>query len=231
MPCQNVRQILAKSFDQPLSDWQKQEVAEHLEGCRACRRDEFYFKQLSHISDLLIPYQVSPNFSYKLEIRMAHSERLPALKVKPGMRERHSWYFSLASASALAVLALLLAPWIGQKETEKLPPVVLESTPAQELNQPFPLLAEEAQASERPAFRLRPESPLAAQFATALSEPIRPGFDGEESEGWQDEYYLVGSSDRGLLMPARHYGQPAASSQAVLLLPASTSSQEVNVVY
>ena len=224
---------MARCSDSPPAEIEKEEVSTHLQECCECRRDEFYFKQLSNTPDLLIPYQVSPNFNFRLETRLANAPVPLPLDVHPGIRKNHSWYFTLASGAALAVLALFFSPILSQKGAKQSPPANIQqstvSVPTPKVSTPFSLLDGVAQASERPELRLKPEFPLAAQFATALSEPVRAGVDGEETNGWQDEYYWVGSSDRGLLMPARHYGQPALSSQSVLVLPASSIDQ--NVVY
>jgi len=228
---------LARCSDSPPVEIEKEieEVNTHLQSCAECRRDEFYFKQLSHAGDLLMPYQVSSNFNFRLETRLANAPAPLPLDVRPGMRKNHSWYFTLASGAALAVLALFFSPILSQKQIKQSPPAVTEQTivsaPLPKVSTPFSLLDGVAQASERPELRLKPEFPLAAQFASAQSEPVRPGVDGEETSGWQDEYYWVGSSDRGLLMPARHYGQPVASNQSVLVLPTSGSSENVNIVY
>lgn len=230
---------MARCSDSPPAEIEKEieEVNTHLQSCAQCRRDEFYFKQLSHAGDLLMPYQVSPNFNYRLETRLANAPAPLPLDFRPGIRKNHSWYFTLASGAALAVFALFFSPILSQKGVKQSPPADIQqstasvSVPAPPVSSPFPLLGEVAQASERPELRLKPEFPIAAQFASAQSEPVRAGVDGEETSGWQDEYYWVGSSDRGLLMPARHYSQPAASRQSVLVLPTSGSSENVNIVY
>lgn len=224
---------MARSFDHP-SLLKDEEIQTHLEDCPDCRREEFYYKQLSNVHDLVFPYEVSPNFNYKLQVRLANSPQLAPLEIASG-KWRLRWYHSAGIAGAVAVLALLLAPMVYRTP---LPPENLASvepgtpTPAVlERTIPIPLFEGIAQASELPAFHLKPESPIAAQFASASSEPVRPGVDGESTEGWEESWVWMGDSDNGYFVPVRRYQQSSVSSEPVLLLPAASTNQSVNIVY
>jgi len=230
MLCQNVRQILARSSDDPsLVD---EGVIEHLLSCPGCRRDEFYHKQVAKVGDLVFPYEVSPNFNYKLQVKLANRPRLSPLKVSPGVRHRLGWYFSMGMTGALTVLALYLANRNGSRPvpTASLGPEA-PAPVTETYTLPIPLFTETAQASERPEILLQPESPLAARFASASSEPLQPGVDGESVEGWEETWVWVGGSENGFFVPVRRYRQSSVSSEPVLLLPAVSTGQNVNIVY
>lgn len=224
---------MARSFDHPslLND---EEIQNHLEDCPDCRREEFYFKQIANVPNLVFPYEVSPNFNYKLQVKLANSPKLAPLTIDSG-RWRLRWYHSAGIAGAFAVLTLLLAPMVYRTvpSPENLAPVEPGSAPAavEELAVPVPLFEGIAQASEPPAFRLKPESPIAARFASASSEPFRPGVDGESAERWEESWVWVGDTEAGYFVPVRRYHQSSVSSESVLLLPAASTNQSVNIVY
>ena len=231
MLCRSVRQILAGSSDRPAL-LANEEVRAHLEVCPDCRREEFYYKQLSDVRELVFPYEVSSNFNYKLEVKLANRPRLSILKISPGVRHRLGWYFSMGTTGALAVLALYI---VNRNGSQPVPTASLgPETPApvaQTYTLPIPLFTETVQASERPKMRLKLESPLAAQFASASSEPLQPGVDGDEKEGWEEAWVWVGDSENGFFIPVRRYRQSSVGSEPVLLLPAASTNQSVNIVY
>jgi len=233
MLCQNVRQILARSSDDPsLVD---EGVIAHLLSCPGCRRDEFYHKQVAKVGDLVFPYEVLPNFNYNLSVKLANRPRLEPLDAKPGIRHQVGWYVSMGFTGALAVLTMFAVSSINHSGNQLVNTASLgPETPApgvQEYKLPIPIFGEIAQASERPNFRFKPESPVAAQYASASSEPFRPGVDGESVEGWEDSWVWVGDTENGYFVPVRRYHQSPASSEPLLLLPAASTNQSVNIVY
>ena len=231
MLCRSVRQILARSSDRPAL-LTNEEVRAHLEACPDCRREEFYYKKLAQVGELVFPYEVSPNFNYRLEVKLANHPRLFPLKVSPGVRHRLGWYFSMGMTGALAVLALYMVNRNGSQPVSTASLGLEAPAPATQVyTLPIPLFTETAQASERPVIRFKPESPLAAQFASASSEPLQPGVDGESEEGWEEAWVWVGDSESGFFIPVRRYRQSAAGSEPVLVLPAASTNQSVNIVY
>jgi hypothetical protein len=212
------------------------QVKEHLEACLECRKEQFYLKQVANTKDLLKPYQVSPVFNYRLQIRMAQmaSRPLEPLSVRPGVRPARHWSASLAGAAALAVLITFALPMISRDAGTPVGPVAVNSeAPAVEekLSLPFALLDGVAQASQPRQIQFKPETPLAAQYATALSEPLKPGVDGEGIDGWVDELVWMGNSEHGVFVPVRRYQHSGGAGESVLFLPVSGAAQEVNGVY
>lgn len=233
MLCQNVRQILARSSDAPsLVD---EGVIEHLLSCPGCRRDEFYHKQVSKVGDLVFPYEVSSNFNFKLQVKLANSPKLEPLAARLGIRRQVGWYVAMGFTGAFAVLTMFAVSGIDPngEQSVNLNSLGTENPiPAlQEYKLPIPVFGEIAQASERPNFRFTPESPVAAQYASASSEPFRPGVDGEALQTWEESWVWVGDTENGYFVPVRRYQQSSAGSEQVLLLPASSTSQSVNIVY
>jgi hypothetical protein len=236
MLCQNVRQILAGSFDSPSTGPENQEVKEHLDTCLECRKEEFYLKQVANAKDLLKPYEVSPVFNYRLQIRMAQmaSRQHAALGVRPGIRPARHWSVSVAGMAALAVLIILGLPLVSRDSGTLDNPVALnnEAPPVQEkFLLPVPLFDGVVQASQPRPIRFKPETPLAAQYATALSEPLKPGVDGEGNCGCVDELVWMGDGERGVFVPVRRYLHSSGVNESVLLLPVSGAAQDFNGVY
>jgi hypothetical protein len=227
---------LAGSFDFPLTGPKFQELNEHLQACAECRRAEFYLKQVGDSKDLLMPYQVSPVFNYRLQIRMAQRASRPfePLNVRPGVRPARHWSVSMAGMAALAVLIILGLPLVSRDSgtPDNSAAVNTEAPVVQERpSLPFTLLDGVAQASQPRQIRFKPETPLAAQYATALSEPLKPGIDGEGIESWVDELVWMGNSEQGVFVPVRRYRHSGGANESVLLLPASSSAQDLNGVY
>ena len=233
MLCQNVRQILARSSDD--SSLVDEGVIAHLLFCPGCRRDEFYHKQVAKVGELVFPYEVSSNFNYKLQVKLANSPKLEPLDAKPGIRHQVGWYVSMGFTGAMAVLAMFAVSMINHSANQPAnvasvsPGISAPATPEYKL--PIPIFGEIAQASERPNFRFKPESPVAAQYASASSEPVRPGVDGEMVQDWEESWVWVGDTENGYFVPVRRYQQSSVSSEPVLLLPAVSTSQTVNIVY
>ncbi|MGH8003511.1 MAG: hypothetical protein ACRECJ_02145 [Limisphaerales bacterium] len=185
--------------------------------------------------NLVFPYEVSPNFNYKLEVKLANRPTLEPLDATPGIRRRVGWYVSMGLTGAFAILTMFAVSSINHSgnqpvnvasvDTESLTPAVPE------YKLPIPIFGEIAQASERPNIRFRPESPVAAQYASASFEPVRPGVDGEAVQTWEEAWVWVGDSENGYFVLVRHYTQPSASSEPVLLLPAASTNQDVNVIF
>lgn len=235
MLCQNVRLILARSSDQPTLV-NNPEVRVHLEECQDCRREEFYYKQLANVPNLVFPYEVAPNFNYNLSIKLANRPALKPLDAKPGIRRRVGWYVSMGLTGAMAVLTMFAVSSINHSGNQPASVATVGtevSAPVQqpEYKLPIPLFGEIAQASERPAIHFTPESPIAAQYASASSEPVRPGVDGEAVQSWEESWVWVGDSENGYFVPVRRYNQSSAGSGPVLLLPAASTSQDVNVIF
>lgn len=243
MLCQNVRQILARSSDQPTLV-NHPDIRAHLEACQDCRREEFYYKQLAHVPNLVFPYEVSPNFNYKLSIKLANRPAFEPLDAKPGIRRRVGWYVSMGLTGVFAALAMFAVSSINHSGNQPTSVAAVDTEGAASVQQPaiqlpIPIFGEIAQASERPAFNYKPESPIAAQYASASSEPVRPGVDGEAVQSWEESWVWVGDAENGYFVPVRRYNQsPAASpstalgtSEPVLLLPAASTNQSINIVY
>lgn len=239
MLCPNVRQILARSSDQPTL-LNNPELRAHLEECPDCRREEFYYKQLANVCELVFPYEVSPNFNYKVQVKLANSPPLKPLKARPGIRRQVGWYVSMGLTGAFVVLAMFAASineFAGNRSpsTAQGPEAAGPSVQQPKYKLPVPIFGEIAQASERPVFNYKPESPIATQYASASSQPVKPGVDGESVQNWEESWVWVGDAQNGYFVPVRRYKQPAASSpssaQALLLLPVSAGDQNVNVVY
>ncbi len=234
MRCQNVRQILARSFDHPslLND---EEIQTHLEDCRDCRREEFYFKQISNVPNLTFPYEVSSNFNYKLSVKLANSPQLEPLDAKPGIRRQVGWYVAMGFTGVFAVLTMFAVSTFNHSGNQPVNTASLDpETPApvaETYKLPIPIFGEIAQASERSNFRFTPESPVAAQYASASSEPFHPGVDGEAVQTWEESWVWVGDTENGYFVPVRRYHPSPAGSESVLLLPAASTSQSVNLVY
>ncbi len=226
---------MARSSDQPTLV-NNPDVQAHLEDCPDCRREEFYFKQLANVPNLVFPYEVAPNFNYRLSIKLANHPALEPLEAKPGIRRRVGWYVSMGVTGALAVLTMFAVSSINHSGNQ---PVDLAtvgtevSAPVSEpqYTLPIPIFGEIAQASERPAFSFKPESPLAAQYASASSQPVRPGVDGEAVQTWEESWVWVGDAENGYFVPVRRYNQSPVSSEPFLLLPAASTSQSINIVY
>ncbi len=228
---------MAGSFDFPPTGPDYQQVAEHLNACLECRKEEFYLKQVANAKDLLKPYEVSPVFNYRLQIRMAQMASLPLepLDVRPGVRPARHWSVSLAGAAALAVLITFALPMISRDAGTPVSPVAVNSEAPVVVDEkpslPFTLLDGVAQASQPRQIRFKPETPLAAQYATALSEPLQPGVDGEGNCRCVDELVWMGNSEQGVFVPVRRYQHSGGASESVLLLPASSTAQDLNGVY
>lgn len=231
MLCQNVRLILARSSDQPTLV-NNPEVRAHLEVCQDCRREEFYYKQLAHVPNLVFPYEVAPNFNYKLQVKLANQPALEPLSARPGIRRRVGWYVSMGLTGVFAALAMFAVNSLNHSVNQ---PAQVASvgteTAAPQYTLPIPIFGEIAQASERASFYVRPESPIAAQYASASSEPVRPGVDGEAVQSWEESWVWVGDSENGYFVPVRRYNQSSNTSDPVLLLPAASTSQDVNVIF
>lgn len=244
MLCQNVRQILARSSDQPTLV-NHPDVRAHLEKCQDCRREEFYYKQLANVPNLVFPYEVSPNFNYKVQVQLVNRTKLEPLNARPGIRRRVGWYAAMGLTGAMAILTMFAVSSLNQSGNQPVDVAAVgpEGTaPGQqpaEYTLPIPIFGEIAQASERPAFNFKPESPIAAQYASASSEPARPGVDGEAVQSWEESWVWVGDSENGYFVPVRRYNQSSASSPStalgtsdpVLLLPAASTNQDVNVIF
>ena len=235
MLCQNVRIILARSSDQPTLV-NNPEVRAHLEVCQDCRREEFYYKQLAHVPNLVFPYEVAPNFNYKLQVKLANQPALEPLSARPGIRRRVGWYVSMGLTGVFAALAMFAVNSLNHfvKQPASVANVGTETTASvqqPEYKLPVPIFGEIAVASERPAFFYKPESPIAAQYASASSEPVRPGVDGEAVQSWEESWVWVGDAENGYFVPVRRYNQSSNSSDPVLLLPAASTSQDVNVIF
>jgi len=234
MLCQNVRQILARSSDDPsLVD---EGIIAHLLSCPGCRRDEFYHKQVAKVGDLVFPYEVSSNFNYKLQVKLANSPKLEPLDAKPGIRRQVGWYVSMGFTGAFAVLTMFAVSSINHSGNQPLNVATVGTEVTVHVQQPenklpIPIFGEIVQASERPNFRFTPESPVAAQYASASSEPFRPGVDGEAVQTWEESWVWVGDAENGYFVPVRRYHQSPAGSEPLLLLPAASTNQSVNIVY
>lgn len=232
MRCRSVRQILARSSDLPAL-LKNEKLRAHLECCPECRRQEFFQKQVADVHELIFPYEVSPNFNYRLDVKLANSPKPSPLRITPGVRHRIGFYFAMGATGALALLVLFIVNRPVQVPQHLAvvgpPPAQIAQPKPHKL--PIPLFTESAQASERPQIRLKPESPIGAQFASAASEPVRAGVDGESPEGWQESWMWVGDSESGYFIPVRSYHQNVTSSEPVLLLPGSSPDQNVNIVY
>lgn len=235
MLCQSVRQILARSSDQPTLV-NHPDVRAHLQICAECRREEFYFKQLANVPNLVFPYEVSPNFNYKLGVKLANHPALEPLSARPGIRRRVGWYVSMGLTGVFAALAMFAVSSFNHSSNQPAPVASSGTDGAFTVQEPMyqlpiPIFGEIAQASERPAFSFKPESPIAAQYAAASSEPVRPGVDGEAVLSWEESWVWVGDSENGYFVPVRRYNQAGVSSDPVLLLPAASTVQNVNIVY
>jgi hypothetical protein len=234
---------LARSSDQPTLV-NHPDVQAHLQICAECRREEFYFKQLANVPNLVFPYEVSPNFNYRLGVKLANRPAFEPLRARPGIRRRAGWYVSMGLTGVFAALAMVAVSSLNHSTN---PPVQVASVGTDgaftvqpvENKLPIPIFGEIAQASERPAFSFKPESPIAAQYAAASSEPVRPGVDGEAVLSWEESWVWVGDAENGYFVPVRRYNQATVSSpstalgtsEPVLLLPAASTVQNVNIVY
>jgi hypothetical protein len=235
MLCQNVRQILARSSDQPTLV-NHPDVRAHLQICAECRREEFYFKQLANVPNLVFPYEVSPNFNYKLGVKLANQPVLEPLSARPGIRRRAGWYVSMGLTGVFAALAMVAVSSLNHSTNQPVPVASTDTevtvpVPPPQYTLPIPIFGEIAHASERSAFNFTPESPIAAQYAAASSEPVRPGVDGEAVLSWEESWVWVGDAENGYFVPVRRYNQATPSSEPALLLPAASTVQNVNIVY
>lgn len=107
MRCRKARWYLSARCDGTLSERQRARLDEHLEHCAGCRREAFYFSEISNLASRLEPVSVRPDFNLRLRAAVERQESIDA-SPRPWLRFSFSpvWRPAVAAAAVLLLFVL-----------------------------------------------------------------------------------------------------------------------------
>lgn len=107
MRCRKARWYLSARCDGTLSERQRGRLDEHLAACPECRREAFYFSEITALSGRIESVSVRPDFDLRLRAAIRRTEAVP-VAATPWYRQvlAQPWRPALAACSAILVIAL-----------------------------------------------------------------------------------------------------------------------------